>query len=1536
MGQDIEIFEKNHEEWKAKLLDISFKNKLINYRSTKSSSVKIVYPSTQKFLQQLENNTKFNFVTPLLNISDKTIAEKYNQKEFLSEDEVQEILDLTSSKLKPPFVLTNLNTKRQIANLSNIYKNARIFWEEYSVEIMNLAVGFLEWYESVDSSNKIISPLFFIKVSLKKEKDNNFSLNIDDDDVELNAPLIRKLRVSFGLDIDFEIKEDKIIYEKYNEYVSFLEDSLKDFEDKRWKIVEAIELANFDFASINIVEDLEQNKIKILESNFTKKFILKQNINERFLGVTSENVEQYIKYNDYFHALDSDASQEVAIQEAINGSSFVLEGPPGTGKSQTITNIITELISRGKKVLFVAEKRAALDVVLTHIKKLGLDSFCLPIHNINIKKKEILNDLGNTLSLGEKTQIINSIQESNTINLANQKRKILNDYFTNLDKSISPIGYSLYELISQYSSLRKVLNLNFEIQGYLSFDQSKINAYKDVIDRIESLISFQKFRIYENSWVGVKNIIDAIDFINLVTQLIDAFENRNIGKNVFNIIKCKEDNFVSAIKSYIQLIEHFETIKEFEFSILKIKNLEREINLWAKIYDVQLKIDELFSSINNFYQEVTISNFDITNTLEILKQYSNGFKRLFSGKYKKIRKEFLTLRTTQTKKYRTLIHELSVLKEVIYLIREKQKILNDTELNYLTNINVANVKEYWNGLQWFIKFIKLSKNVEIKDISISAINNLISQALSKNIDFKLLVASKENLKMKLDLFVNNIDIKFKGILNLSKNDFINWSIDLTQTKENFENWKEIYSLILQQDVTLYNFFVEIFNNKIKGQMWDIFYKRYLDLMINNIIETNFSGVNSTYLNNTKQSFADMEKNILNLAKAKIKANLSNKLPNTNDFSGFNNEAIILKREIGKSRNLIPLRKLFNSIPHLLTTLKPCLMMSPLSISSYFKDNDITFDAVIFDEASQVKFENSIGALVRSNQWIIVGDRHQLPPTSFFQYLDDENSNDESIETQGFESVLNFTSAYLKTIRLLWHYRSKYEQLIDPSNNQIYKNLITFPNKTIPSQYAGVIYKYVNGIFYDNMNEKEAEEVIETLKDLYRKFGLTKSFGVVTFNNKQKMLIERKIANLIQKEEKYAEFFDENKTDACFIKNIETVQGDERDIIILSTCYGPNKDGRVFQRFGPINSDSGYRRLNVAITRAKECNIVISSLHYNNIKFDEENDTNSFGIAFFRNYLYYAEFGKNFDANQTPDEYRDFDSLFEQEVFEELKLRGYSVKKQVGCSGYKIDLAIVDPNSPNDYILGIECDGATYHSSKVARDRDRNRQMVLESKGWKIFRIWSTDWFKNKNQQIEKLIEFISSNNKIHSKNIIDFEVTIENKSLKEEEFPIYPDKVNYLSKNTNFYANFTNFLNDSSPILLSEAKKFARDYLNTSTNESYKTYWNNVGYKYFSLGSDNFIYSKLKTKISFRKVQKGQKRTLNSVCDAELNDALIKIIKEAIAIDEQFLFKKLLIFLGINSLTQTAFDRLHILVITLVDDSNSYFKLENGIIKYIK
>jgi len=179
------------------------------------------------------------------------------------------------------------------------------------------------------------------------------------------------------------------------------------------------------------------------------------------------------------------------------------------------------------------------------------------------------------------------------------------------------------------------------------------------------------------------------------------------------------------------------------------------------------------SSINNVYQETTISNFDITNTLEIFKQYSNGFKRLFSGKYKKIRKEFLTLRTTQTKKYRTLIYELSVLKEVIDLIREKQKILNDTELNYLTNINVANVKEYWNGLEWFIKFIKLSKDVEIKDISISAINNLISLALSKNIDFKLLIESKENLKMKLDLFVNNIDVKFKGILNLSKNDFIN-------------------------------------------------------------------------------------------------------------------------------------------------------------------------------------------------------------------------------------------------------------------------------------------------------------------------------------------------------------------------------------------------------------------------------------------------------------------------------------------------------------------------------------------------------------------------------------------------------------------------------------------------------------------------------------------------------------------------------------------------------------------------------------------
>ena len=406
-------------------------------------------------------------------------------------------------------------------------------------------------------------------------------------------------------------------------------------------------------------------------------------------------------------------------------------------------------------------------------------------------------------------------------------------------------------------------------------------------------------------------------------------------------------------------------------------------------------------------------------------------------------------------------------------------------------------------------------------------------------------------------------------------------------------------------------------------------------------------------------------------------------------------------------------------------------MSPLTVSQYIQPDIMKFDVVIFDEASQIMPEDAVPCLLRAKQTIILGDTQQLPPTTFFQKSQDDEFIDEDIED--LPSFLSEASTRFRPEYLNWHYRSTNENLIAFSNYHFYNNrLITFPNSN-QSDKSGIDFVYVENAIYDRgtrasrKNIIEAEKVVELYLKL-RKEYTGKSFGIIAFGISQ----ESAIREAFEKRQIDLDESLNSTQEDLFIRNLETVQGDERDIIIISVGYGYDSRGILSNNFGPLNKEDGYKRLNVAITRSRYKTVVVCSFHPEEL--DEDKISSS--VRYFKNYLNFAKY-KNFDKFVAPLNIG-FDSEFEEAVYDALISDGYDISSQVGCSGYRVDLAIKHPNKPGEYILGIECDGSQYHSSKYARDRDKVRQSVLERLGWNIHRIWSDDWIRDQSREMDKI------------------------------------------------------------------------------------------------------------------------------------------------------------------------------------------------------
>ena len=547
----------------------------------------------------------------------------------------------------------------------------------------------------------------------------------------------------------------------------------------------------------------------------------------------------------------------------------------------------------------------------------------------------------------------------------------------------------------------------------------------------------------------------------------------------------------------------------------------------------------------------------------------------------------------------------------------------------------------------------------------------------------------------------------------------------------------------------------------------------------------------------------------------------NKVGRVRDYT----ELSLIKHEVNKKRRHIPIRQLVKRSSQALQGLKPCFMMSPLSISQYLSPGMINFDLVVMDEASQIKPEDSLGAILRTNQLVVVGDSNQLPPTSFFNKVD-LFEDEDAVAADEAESVLEVCANHFTSRRLMWHYRSLHESLIAFSNYNFYDNkLRIFPSPYSKTEGYGIKYHYCTNAKYNSgINEIEALRLVDSVIN-HLKYNSSETLGVATFNRDQKDLIDSLLDDLQRKDaslDKAIAAYD--KSEPFFVKNLENVQGDERDVIFVSTTYGPDKSSnKVHQRFGPINSDTGWRRLNVIFTRARKRLEVFTSLKSSDIVGGSQSKR---GVITLKNYLKYIETGKLIEDSEFTD--KTPDSAFEVAVSKIINDYGFKTTPQVGVAGFYIDIGVHHPDRDGEFILGVECDGAYYHSSKSARDRDRLRQEVLEAKGWTLHRVWSTDWFRRRDNEIARLVNAISESLTQYDKSrpisqVIESTSTQFQQEIKDSEITFSESIINQNTTSNGAASGKCEIIEDN------HHESLSKNPIDTKTNNNtYIEYGNNI------------------------------------------------------------------------------------------------------------
>lgn len=1492
--------------WKNRLLDLGKRNQLLNYRDSRLGNLRILKPGIFELWESFAVREE-SLVFPKETYDEDDSAdvqpetsptysespadsqmglfdqENAGTQLALYEEGAQEESGDDSDSADEPDVVTNKQPKELQKVLRNIRGKAKTVMEEQGVNVLYLAFGFLRWTEAPQSRVTMDSPLILVPVSLSWESIvSPFVLFPREDEIVLNPTLAYKLENDFGIKLP-EFSPDVSL----SDYFSSVQERI---DSQRWQVVQEVGLSLLSFLKINMYQDLERNRDTISQNPAIRALAGDARaIDHNVSGLDHYDHDSRSSPLETFQVVDADSSQQDAILCAKQGFSFVLQGPPGTGKSQTITNIIAESLAAGKKVLFVSEKMAALEVVHKRLKEAELSDFCLILHNHKANKKSTLDQLGSVLKLaGQKLTLTD--EASQKLDQLTADRKKLNEYASQIYTVVEPLHKTIYDVNGIIASLQEHRDVIFPIVNIRQTTPAQYNEFVRAVAQLANVLSKLRVDRRSNPWRGstVKYITNdlrseihtrlgaLIPQLPLINGLYDEIK-RSLELSLDSSYACLGENISflrqSSRLAHIPLAWLLDTdsaalraeAESGENAQRKYRLLrDRIAALYAEIpaddpgadfssctqFDDTAGVDAQINAIRTYigskdhyaiwssrgdkdairslYASMADSVNEYADTLSaVLAEYERDiFSVDYNGMYLRFKSEYTSVFKALNGKYRTDKRLMQGLRkaagkklsdEEILTVLSRLRRLDELKdslagiegslrsafgglyqglgtdlavidargrayssmcecinaLHQLRAILVSEAESSQNrrhdfgelyqgfGTDWSAVFaaINLVSSYHQRFDRIALVNKPFLERLAGSDD---VCAMCEKYASQLERLALAFSPGFDWFLGHFEPQSELRTLSAPQLEERLrgckddiaalEEWidiSEARSVCLDLGLKPYLDSVDSLDIG-PDELVPVFQKRFFKLWLDQVLPEFPSVARFRHRDHEElvREFSELDKLQLSIARHNIRSRLINALPSLDHFTSGVDEVSILKRELGKQRRIKPIRVLFREIPNLILALKPCLMMSPLSVSLFLESDAFHFDTVIFDEASQVCTENAIGAISRGKQVIIAGDRHQLPPTSFFSVKVTEGDFDTADEegaddSAGYESILD-EAALFPNRELLWHYRSRHEHLIAYSNAKIYhNNLITFPSNVDRLPDVGVEYIHVPKGYYDRGGRKgnvvEAARVAELVLDHFRRFP-DRSLGVITFGEVQQLANETALRKLRLDNQQFEPFFQEDRPEPFFVKSLENVQGDERDTIIFSIGYAKDAAGVMRMNFGPLSQAGGERRLNVAMTRAKYNVKLVGSILPTDINTDK---ISSEGPKLLRGYIDFAMNGPAVLENEvTESETVSHDSPFEASVYGFLERHGYKLATQVGCSGYRIDMAVKHPSLSGRYVLGIECDGASYHSARTARERDRLRQDILESMGWRIYRVWSTDWIKDPVSEGKRLLEAV--------------------------------------------------------------------------------------------------------------------------------------------------------------------------------------------------
>ena len=1242
---------------------------------------------------------------------------------------------------------TRLTAEALQKRLLALYREAQTIEEEQGVSVLFLGLGFLRWYESASSEIERFAPLILLPVDLQRDSvRGRFKLAFRDQDMEPNLSLRAMLKADFDLTLpDFPEGGDWLP----SQYFARVEEAVS--PQPRWQgRPNLIELSFYSFAKFLMWKDLETAEGEVgplLESLLAGGFDSAPSI-----FAPDENLDKrFPDPRELGHIMDADTSQTQVIAAARDGRNLVVQGPPGTGKSQTIANVIAAAVNDGKKVLFVAEKRAALDVVHSRLEKCGLGPLCLELHSHKANRREVYADLKRTLELGEPAAVNEAHYER--VRAVRNDLNRMSELLHRVDETAGETAYGVIGLLGKLSA-GDLPRPDFRIEGSDRWSRSEYDQRLDAAVSLAALTrEFGSER--EHIWRGAANRISPIERQRLADRLPAAIDRLaafraalEAAASTAGVADCSR---LSADRQVSDQLAALEAMPDAVPGLLQSAALvERPAEVLA-LCESAAALQQLKSSL---LADVVESALEIAWDETRLEIGANGRSlfRWLNGRY---RAAAARLRSVQRRELpKTLEARLALLDRLIECRNRRRALAKDgplgkEALGYAWRDEETALEPLLPALRWIAS--------QAETLGSGAAVRKQAAAVPADCDFAGLLRGLRQASAEWsdiwESIRSDIGLEIDAAFNAERIEAVAFDALLGRLQAwraspaSIEDWRRLRSAARHAS--------ELGLDEIRGRLADgrlspdhvrgsLEFVRS-EAVWNRMRRANpqLEAIDGRDRSAKVAAFKELDRQLQELASQEAALKHFNSLP-----AGSAGMVGIVRGEANKKTRHMRLRKLLDNAADAVAAIKPVFLMSPLSVAQYLSPGKLTFDLLLIDEASQVRPADAMGAIMRARQIVVVGDRKQMPPTSFFDRqvsgedgAEPEDAADiQAAQVGDMESILSLCEARgMSGGMLRWHYRSRHPSLIAVSNSEFYDDgLICPPSPDSVGSSMGMSFTHVNGEYQRGKkrnNPKEAQAVAEqALAHARKRPGET--LGVVALSVAQRDTILNKLEFMRAEFPELDAFCKESNEEPFFVKNLENVQGDERDAIFISIGYGKDAEGYMSQNFGPVSSEGGERRLNVLFTRAKRQCRVFSSIRHSDIRLDA---TRHAGPRVLKRFLKYAETGEMDLPLLTG---APMDSPFEEDVAHALQLHGHRVEPQVGSAGFKIDLAVRDPDDEGRFLLAVECDGARYHSSSWARERDRLRQTVLEQKGWTFHRIWSTDWFYNRGTELRKLLDAV--------------------------------------------------------------------------------------------------------------------------------------------------------------------------------------------------